>query len=41
MKSRAEGNGLLEPVDLSLQDPVDSVKQIFEEYDFINIISRL
>ena len=37
MKSRAEDNGLLEPVDLNLQDPYDSVRQIFEEYEFINI----
>lgn len=37
MKSRAEDMGLLEPVNLNLQDPYDSVRQIFEEYDFINI----
>ena len=35
MKSRAEDNGLLEPVNLSLQEPYDAVRQIFSEYDFI------
>lgn len=37
MKSRAEDNGLIQPVNLSLQDPYDCVRQIFEECDFINI----
>ena len=37
MKSRAEDRGLLEPVNLSLQDPYDSVREIFKEYEFINI----
>ena len=37
IKSRAEDSGFIQTVNLSLQDPYDAVKQIFEEYDFINI----
>lgn len=37
MKSKAEGMGIVEPVNLSLQDPYDALKEIFESYNFINI----
>ena len=39
MKSRAEDNGMLEIVDLNLQDPYDAIKTLFEENkdSFINL----